>query len=295
MFILIDRTNKQALARHSSMRALMALHYIQFANVDAAILREGANRDWAQFDHGLLVGIAQSCGCKAKLPERYGDVLKVARQIAEAADWLVLPFELKDLDAQAFAIDPRDGRPMKFNAQAPTPIVTRSWTASPQVLRVRADSTYGLEFSAGTAGVIPRLSLQTPSHVGKVKAPIVGSQSSNEVKSMATAKKAATKKVAAKKAAKKAPRAPAKKVAAKKAPAAPKAPSAPRAGNEKQHGITRPRAGGITAKVWETADKLREKKPGRAAVVEALPDISQATISTQYQRWRTFNGLIGRE
>lgn len=76
----------------------------------------------------------------------------------------------------------------------------------------------------------------------------------------------------------------AKKPAAKKA-----APVA-----EQQNGVHRPAAGTLCAKVWEALDRLQ--KSGKAltfdAVREAAGDgMSDATIRTQRQLWRTFNGI----
>lgn len=89
--------------------------------------------------------------------------------------------------------------------------------------------------------------------------------------------------------------------AKKEAPAAKaeKAPKAPKVEREVQNEITRPKADSATGKVWELADTIskREKRPAtRAEVFEAnaaLGDdaINEATVATQYQRWRVFNGV----
>lgn len=62
---------------------------------------------------------------------------------------------------------------------------------------------------------------------------------------------------------------------------------------EERNGIRRP-AGGATGRVWDTADNL-SKKHGRPVtrgeLFEALSDMSQGTVATQYGRWRTFYGI----
>lgn len=103
-------------------------------------------------------------------------------------------------------------------------------------------------------------------------------------------------------AAKKTPAAP--KAAAKKTPAAPKAPKAPKepvvkAPKIEQNGVTRPKDGSVTGQVWAIADEITKSKKGepatRAEVFEkatAKPyEINEATVATQFQRWRTFFGV----
>ena len=68
---------------------------------------------------------------------------------------------------------------------------------------------------------------------------------------------------------------------------------------ETRNDVSRPAPGGLTAKVWETADHLSQhhSRPAtRAEVGAALPDMSPGTISTQYARWRKFYGIpaVGR-
>jgi len=62
--------------------------------------------------------------------------------------------------------------------------------------------------------------------------------------------------------------------------------------------ITRPKAGGTTARIWEIADDITERtgKPAVRKEVLAQADkekLSQGTAKTQYFRWRLFNGLSG--
>ena len=66
-----------------------------------------------------------------------------------------------------------------------------------------------------------------------------------------------------------------------------------------QNGVTRPKAGTKTARVWEITDTLSiqgEAPAARKDVLEAAgkEGINQATAATQYGRWRKFYGL-GKE
>lgn len=287
MYLLVDVTNRQALARHSSARALQALHYIQFANTDGVIIPEGANRGWAQIDRQVIAGVLASVGYAGTLPDAYNEVTKLGRQVTEATDWLLLPFTLEELDAQAHSIDPRDGRPMRYNPDGTQPLVVASWPFTPNRFAPRSDSTFALEFSAGTAGVIPRVPLPPTSSSGKVQVPIKGSTQPQEENQMATAKKAAAKKPAAKKAA-------AKKAVA---PKPPKAPAAPKKGKG-DNTIQAPREGGTTRKVWDVCEKLLASKgtcPAFAAVNAKLGDsVAMATQRSTYAYWRKAKGFTGR-
>lgn len=61
---------------------------------------------------------------------------------------------------------------------------------------------------------------------------------------------------------------------------------------DQQNGITRPKEGTITRKVWDAADKTQD----RAKVFEICrkAKINDATIATQYGKWRAYNGITGR-
>lgn len=70
--------------------------------------------------------------------------------------------------------------------------------------------------------------------------------------------------------------------------AAPKQPS--------QNGVTRPKAGTKTGRVWEIADQLSKSKGEPATRAEVLKAFeaeggNSATGATQYGRWRKFHGL----
>ncbi len=86
----------------------------------------------------------------------------------------------------------------------------------------------------------------------------------------------------------------AKKTAAKK-PASDK----PKVVRVTKNEVTRPKAGGNTARVWEIADEITEKQGTPAIRKDVIEkgekaQIPLATITTQYNLWRNFNGLKGR-
>lgn len=77
-----------------------------------------------------------------------------------------------------------------------------------------------------------------------------------------------------------------------------KEPKPPRATLDEAHGVTRPADPlSKTGQVWAMADKLSRNagRPiERKAVMDALRStINEATIATQYGKWRHFNGLKG--
>jgi hypothetical protein len=67
-----------------------------------------------------------------------------------------------------------------------------------------------------------------------------------------------------------------------------------------QNGITRPKVGTKTGRVFEIADAISEEAGApakRKAVIDTAlaEDINAATAATQYGRWRKFNGLKGTD
>lgn len=63
-----------------------------------------------------------------------------------------------------------------------------------------------------------------------------------------------------------------------------------------QNGINRPSPDTTTGKVWEIADKISTKLKAPAPRGDVLKEaealgINAATASTQYGKWRKFNGL----
>lgn len=95
----------------------------------------------------------------------------------------------------------------------------------------------------------------------------------------------------------------AKKNATAAAPAAPEkpkkgaktaaAPAAEKPSQPTANGVTRPKPGTKTGRVWDIADQISAKKKAPAergevlevAQKEGIPD---ATVATQFQRWRVF-------
>jgi membrane protein involved in colicin uptake len=112
----------------------------------------------------------------------------------------------------------------------------------------------------------------------------------------AAAKKAAADKEKAEKAAASAAKK-AEREAAKTAKKAEK--EAAKAANKQptQNDITRPKAGTITGKLWDTFDTLSRETGLPATIGDAMKrseGTAEATVRTQYARWRKFNGVTGR-
>lgn len=67
-----------------------------------------------------------------------------------------------------------------------------------------------------------------------------------------------------------------------------------------QNGVTRPKDGTTTGRVWTIADEIsaKNKEPAtRKEVIEACQaeDINPSTAATQYGKWRKFHGLEGEK
>lgn len=103
------------------------------------------------------------------------------------------------------------------------------------------------------------------------KAMVTITKPTKKVAKKAASKKAATKKVSPKKVA-------AKKVAKK-----------PAANKPKGDGV--PGEGTTTRKVWDICDKLKDKTRADVLAECEKKSINKSTASTQYQRWRAYNGL----
>ena len=74
---------------------------------------------------------------------------------------------------------------------------------------------------------------------------------------------------------------------------------APRATGVKQNGIARPGEGTVSGRIWATADKISfdTKTVAPIAVLRDHPnlaDVNEATLKTQYARWRQFHDISGR-
>lgn len=64
-----------------------------------------------------------------------------------------------------------------------------------------------------------------------------------------------------------------------------------------QNGVTRPKAGTTTGKVWDLCDALSSETGVPAIVGDVMKrgaGIAEATIRTQYAKWRKFHGVTGR-
>lgn len=80
------------------------------------------------------------------------------------------------------------------------------------------------------------------------------------------------------------------------APAA--AEAAPAVVKIQQNGVTRPKDGTTTARVWSIADEISSRKgepADRKTVIEQVvaEQINSSTGATQYGKWRKFHGLVG--
>jgi hypothetical protein len=69
-----------------------------------------------------------------------------------------------------------------------------------------------------------------------------------------------------------------------------------KAPKDTKNGVTRPRAGTKTGKVWEASDSLSSKTGSPATrkdvIAECMEsDINAATAATQYGRWRKYHDL----
>jgi hypothetical protein len=150
MYTLIDCTNKFAIARHAEYKALAALAYIQFANVETTIVPLGENKGFAQFEHDELVGIGRNLGIKvpAATASNYGATIKQVRAAIESAENLELPFGLDKLMYQANSIHPDCMLPRAFDPSDGINVAkfVARWCVGPQENRARKESTYGSMF-----------------------------------------------------------------------------------------------------------------------------------------------------
>lgn len=124
-----------------------------------------------------------------------------------------------------------------------------------------------------------------------------------EVSAKQAAKAAAVQAKADKKAAKDAEKAAAKtakdaaKVQAKADKVAAKEAAKSAAKQPAQNGVTRPKDATVCGKAWSIFDKLSEQTGKPALIGDAIKagaDIAEATVRTQYARWRKYHGITGR-
>ena len=64
-----------------------------------------------------------------------------------------------------------------------------------------------------------------------------------------------------------------------------------------QNGITRPGTNTTTGQVWAVADKISAKLKAPAPRGDVMKEcvaagINEATVATQYGKWRKFNGVV---
>ena len=65
-----------------------------------------------------------------------------------------------------------------------------------------------------------------------------------------------------------------------------------------QNGIRRPKPETTCGKVWAIFDSLSAKSGSPATIGDSLKEadgIAEATVRTQYARWRKFHGITGRQ
>lgn len=67
-----------------------------------------------------------------------------------------------------------------------------------------------------------------------------------------------------------------------------------------QNGVTRPKDGTTTGRVWAISDEISKKKgepADRKTVIEQVvaEGINASTGATQYGKWRKFHGLVGEQ
>lgn len=151
MHVLIDCTNKVAIAKHAEYCALAALAYIQFANVECTIVPLANNRNFAQFDHNELGKIGWALGLKMPKVNDYSALIKQVKAAIDSAEQLELPFGLDALIYQADNVHPDCDLPRNFVPpddahQLPVAGWPGRWAMEPQLNRRRKDSTYGSMF-----------------------------------------------------------------------------------------------------------------------------------------------------
>lgn len=65
----------------------------------------------------------------------------------------------------------------------------------------------------------------------------------------------------------------------------------------KQNDVRRPKPATVTGKVWAIFDDLSGKAGSPATIgdsLKAATGVPEATVRTQYARWRKFHGIVGR-
>ena len=286
MFVLIDSTNARAIAKHAHYKAMAALAYIQFANVDTVVVPLDENKGFAQFEHSELVSIGAALGVKIPKPgSAYGDAIKSLRAAILACDLLDFPFTEFQVSYQADAIHPDCDLPRAFNpAEGIHPAAfPGKWAVEPQRNRKRKDSTYGTMFGAVTknapsasSGIITLVN--TPGRS-------VGARDDVPVAAPKPPAHSQARKPGVPKPTQPAGATPVAAPARVKRVAAPSAPGA------------RPASGTSTGKVWDIADKVfatgvRDKELRQQVIVACTKDgLNSSTASVQFGKWKGSRGI----
>lgn len=303
MHILIDHTHGRVIARHEQYIALAALHYIQFHDSEASIVRCDSNRAYAALDEVTLRAcLRNEPGVTAAT--KYSDLIRKLRERYESDPAYLLPYDADHLTGQARKLHPSDWRAMRYMPKG----TDAELAVRPHGNVLRAESTFAINFASEAlkgqtlAPPLPKRStsptLQAHPMYNQPEEPSMSAKKTPAKKSAPTKKSAPAKK------AEPAKKVPAKKTApAKTAPA--KAPKATKVAVDRdtQNGVTRPRPGGNTAAVWEAADVITAKKGSAATFkeIDAKLDASEktshiptATRRSNYAVWRKYNGITGR-
>jgi|TARA_R110000744_G_scaffold17537_2_gene47421 hypothetical protein len=82
------------------------------------------------------------------------------------------------------------------------------------------------------------------------------------------------------------------------APKAPKVVKEPKPKQPSANGVSRPRDGTVTSRIWIVCDELKglcgvDENPARSKVMEICEaeGINKSTVATQFGKWRRFHGL----
>lgn len=312
MYLLIDSSNHQLLARHKYYGALAALHYIQFANVDGTIISEEANREFSRFDENELRTILKNSGCESvpKKGSTYGDVIRAVREYALSCDWMEFPFAYDEVVQQADKFSADETKPARFAPGVEFAKVGGKWSVGKQGNRARRDSTYASNFMSHNAGhprplfephTAPK-QLPWIAAAAKVRDPHykitgdemqgtpgrkVGWRPEEPVEAVLDGAEVVDGELHVTLTERKSKRA--------KAPKPEKQPRAPAAPSE------RPKAGTTTARVWEIADgvlhnakgKIADLKQFRAAVIGQCAEegINSSTASVQFGKWKASTSI----
>lgn len=298
MHVLIDCTNYEVIATHEHARALCAIAYIQYANVDTVVMPCDENRPFAQFTAEELDKLYRNVISRVDYvlkTEPYCDTIARTRKVIEAATHLRLPFDVEFLEQQAACIDETDDRPYRISADRSIakPTKAKSWANEPQRNRPRGKppgKPTARQLTENTGAPVapspPRLP-QPPAARAAIPQPPKGGlplPPKPPTPDAITTHKGVPVAVEH------------KTVPAKPKPTAPKTPRSSTKDRPTQNGVTRPAPGSKTVVPWEVADRLwsegqRDIKALRKLVVAECvkQGVNSSTAGTQYGHWVTFN------